>query len=153
MKAVIQRVFSAACRVDGNIVGECGEGLLILLGVGKEDTEEDARLLCEKIAKLRIFCDENYKMNLSVCDINGEMLIISNFTLMANYAHGNRPDYLGAMAPDEANRLYEYFVSLMRDKIEKVSMGSFGSEMHIQTELAGPVTITMDSEVLKKKKR
>lgn len=152
MKAVLQRVSYAACRVDGEITGECQKGLLVLLGVGVGDTEEDARLLCEKISKLRIFCDENDKMNLSVCDIDGEMLVISNFTLLANYAHGNRPDYMNAEKPAEANRLYEYFTELISRKVRKVGMGVFGAEMHIETQLMGPVTIVMDSEVLKKPK-
>lgn len=152
MKAVIQRVAYAACRVEGEISGECKNGLLVLLGVGKGDTEEDARLLCEKISKLRIFCDENDKMNLSVCDIDGEMLVISNFTLLANYAHGNRPDYMNAEKPDEANRLYEYFTELISQKVRHVGKGVFGAEMHIETQLMGPVTIVMDSEVLKKRR-
>lgn len=152
MKAVIQRVSRAVCRVGERITGECGKGLLVLLGVADGDTEEDAFLLCEKITKLRIFCDDNYKMNLSVMDVSGEMLVISNFTLLANYAHGNRPDYLKAMKPEQANRLYEYFTALVREKINHVQTGEFGSEMNIETELAGPVTIVMDSEVLKKKR-
>lgn len=152
MKAVIQRVDYAACRVEGEITGECKRGLLVLLGVGKGDTEEDARLLAQKIAKLRIFCDENDKMNLSVCDIGGEMLVISNFTLLANYAHGNRPDYMNAEKPDEANRLYEYFVEQIRQSVPHVGKGVFGAEMHIETKLMGPVTIVMESEVLKKRR-
>jgi len=152
MKSVIQRVSHAVCRVEGGISGECKNGLLVLLGVGKGDTEEDARLLAEKIAKLRIFCDENDKMNLSVCDIGGEMLVISNFTLLANYAHGNRPDYMNAERPDEANRLYEYFVELISQRVGHVGKGVFGAEMHIETQLMGPVTIVMDSEVLKKRR-
>ncbi|MBR5516298.1 MAG: D-tyrosyl-tRNA(Tyr) deacylase [Clostridia bacterium] len=152
MKAVIQRVSYAACRVDGKISGECKNGLLVLLGVGKDDTEEDADLLAQKIAKLRIFCDENDKMNLSVCDIDGEMLVISNFTLLANYAHGNRPDYMNAKKPDEANRLYEYFVEQISKSIKHVGKGVFGAEMHIETQLMGPVTIVMESEVLKKRR-
>ncbi|MBE6574314.1 MAG: D-tyrosyl-tRNA(Tyr) deacylase [Ruminococcaceae bacterium] len=149
MKAVLQRVSYAACRVDGEITGECKNGLLVLLGVGKEDTEEDARLLAEKICKCRIFCDDNDKMNFSVCDIDGEMLVISNFTLLANYAHGNRPDYMNAKKPDEANKLYEYFCELVSQKVKRIGRGVFGAEMHIETQLMGPVTIVMDSEVLK----
>lgn len=152
MKAVIQRVSYAACRVNSEITGECKYGLLVLLGVGVGDTEEDARLLAQKISKLRIFCDENDKMNLSVCDIDGEMLVISNFTLLANYAHGNRPDYMNAEKPAEANRLYEYFTDLVRQNVRHVGTGMFGEEMHIETQLMGPVTIVMDSEVLKKRR-
>ena len=113
MKAVIQRVKSASVRVDGQTVGECAEGLMILLGVARGDCEDDARLLATKICNLRIFTDENDKMNLSVKMVDGEALVISQFTLMANYKHGNRPDFLESAPPDEANRLYEYFVSLM----------------------------------------
>lgn len=151
MRAVIQRVFGASCVVDGEVSGKCAEGLLVLLGVKKGDTEEDAKLLCEKIAKLRIFNDENDKMNLSVMDVDGEMLVISNFTLLADYSHGNRPSYFEAEVPERADELYMYFVELMREKIKQVGTGVFGAEMHIETKLMGPITITMDSEVLKKK--
>ena len=106
MKAVIQRVSSASVEVEGQIVGSCQRGYLILLGVAEGDTELDAELLCKKIAALRIFRDENDKMNLSIRDINGEALVISQFTIMANYRHGNRPDFLASAKPDEANRLY-----------------------------------------------
>lgn len=152
MKAVIQRVTGASVRVDGNIVGECGEGLMILLGVAKGDTEEDARLLATKICNLRIFCDENDKMNLSVKTIDGEALVISQFTLMANYRHGNRPDFLESAPPDEANRLYEYFADLMSAELRHVGRGMFGAHMEVSLVNNGPVTIVMDSEVLKKKK-
>ncbi|MBQ8408856.1 MAG: D-tyrosyl-tRNA(Tyr) deacylase [Clostridia bacterium] len=152
MKAVLQRVKNANVRVDGEVVGECGEGLMILLGVAKGDTEEDARLLATKICNLRIFTDENDKMNLSVKNIDGEALVISQFTLMANYKHGNRPDYLESAAPDEANRLYEYFKSLMSAELKHVGCGVFGAHMEVSLVNNGPVTIVMDSEVLKKKK-
>ncbi len=152
MIAVIQRVDGAKCTVDSEITGQSKMGLCILLGVSKEDTEEDAKLLCEKISKLRIFCDEDYKMNLSVMDVNGEVMVISNFTLLANYSHGNRPEYFNAMPPKEADRLYEYFVSLMKTKVSHVATGRFGAEMHIDLSLAGPVTIVMDSDRLKKKR-
>lgn len=152
MKAVIQRVKSAKCVVEGKIAGACREGLLILLGVGTEDSEEDAELLARKIAKLRIFCDENDKMNLSCEDIGGELLIISNFTLYADYSHGNRPNYLNAQAPERANELYEYFCSVMSKTIPHIGKGIFGAHMEITSELNGPVTIVMESQVLKKKK-
>ena len=112
MKAVLQRVTEAVVYADGEFSGKCGHGLMILLGVAKGDTEEDALLLAEKISKLRIFSDENDKMNLSVKDIDGEMLVVSQFTLLAEYRHGNRPDFFASAAPDEANQLYEYFISL-----------------------------------------
>lgn len=151
MKAVIQRVTGASVKVDGSVVGECREGLMILLGVAKGDTEEDARLLATKICNLRIFCDENDKMNLSVKTIDGEALVISQFTLMANYKHGNRPDFLESAPPDEANRLYEYFVTLMSSELKHVGKGIFGAHMEVSLVNDGPVTIVMDSDVLKKK--
>ena len=152
MKAVLQRVKEASVRVDGEIVGKCGEGLMILLGVANGDTEEDARFLATKICNLRIFTDENDKMNLSVKNIDGEALVISQFTLMANYKHGNRPDYLESAPPAEADRLYEYFKSLMAAELRHVGSGVFGAHMEVSLINNGPVTIVMDSEVLKKKK-
>lgn len=151
MKAVLQRVKNASVKVDGSLVGECAEGLMILLGVAQGDSEDDARLLATKICNLRIFSDENDKMNLSVKDIDGEALIISQFTLMANYKKGNRPDYLESAPPAEANRLYEYFVSLMSAELRHVGKGVFGAHMEVGLVNNGPVTIVMDSEVLKKK--
>ena len=152
MKAVLQRVKNASVAVDGEVVGACGEGLMILLGVAQGDTEEDAGLLATKICNLRIFTDENDKMNLSVKDIDGEALVISQFTLMANYKKGNRPDYLESAPPAEANRLYEYFKSLMAKELRHVGCGVFGAHMQVSLINNGPVTIVMDSEVLKKKK-
>ena len=152
MKAVLQRVKKASVVVDGETVGSCGEGLMILLGVAQGDTEEDARLLAAKICNLRIFTDENDKMNLSVKDIDGEALVISQFTLMANYKKGNRPDYLESAPPAEANRLYEFFKSLMAAELRHVGCGVFGAHMEVSLINNGPVTIVMDSEVLKKKK-
>ncbi len=153
MKAVIQRVKSASCIADGVLSGSCGDGLFVLLGVTAGDTEQDACLLADKIAKLRIFSDENGKMNLSVNDIDGEVLVVSNFTLNANYAKGNRPDYFAGAAPDEANRLYLHFVDLLREHIRFVACGVFGADMQITTTCDGPVTICMDSEILKRGKK
>ena len=152
MRAVIQRVSSASVEVDGKIVGSCQKGYLILLGVAQGDTELDAELLCKKIAALRIFRDENDKMNLSIRDIDGEALVISQFTLLANYRHGNRPDFLESAKPDEANRLYEYFKDLLSRELRRVECGIFGADMKVSLTNDGPVTICMDSEVLKKKK-
>lgn len=152
MKAVLQRVKNANVKVDGEMVGECGEGLMILLGVAQGDTDEDAELLAAKICNLRIFTDENDKMNLSVKNIDGEALVISQFTLMANYKKGNRPDYLESAPPAEANRLYEYFKELMSRELRHVGCGVFGAHMEVSLVNNGPVTIVMDSEVLKKKK-
>ena len=152
MRAVIQRVSSASVSVDGAVVGSCERGYLILLGVAEGDTELDAELLCKKIAALRIFRDENDKMNLSIRDIDGEALVISQFTLLANYRHGNRPDFLASAKPDEANRLYEYFTELLSRELRRVEHGIFGADMKVSLTNDGPVTICMDSEVLKKKK-
>ena len=151
MTAVIQRVFGATVYADGVLSGKIDKGLYILLGVAAGDTEEDARLLSEKISKLRIFSDENGKMNLSLLDILGEALVVSNFTLNANYAHGNRPDYLGSAPPKEANELYEKFISFLKEKIQKVESGRFGADMRTEMSTDGPVTIVMQSSVLKKK--
>ena len=151
MKAVIQRVKQAKVEVDSKVVGSCGEGLMILLGVAKGDSEQDADLLAKKICNLRIFCDENDKMNLSVKDIDGEALVISQFTLMANYKHGNRPDYMDSAPPTEADRLYEYFKSLMCKELRHVGCGIFGAHMDVSLTNHGPVTIVMDSNVLKNK--
>ncbi len=152
MKAVIQRVSSASVEVEGQIVGSCQKGYLILLGVAEGDTELDAELLCKKIVALRIFRDENDKMNLSIRDIDGEALVISQFTLLANYRHGNRPDFLESAKPDEAKRLYEYFKGLLARELRHVECGIFGADMKVCLTNDGPVTICMDSEVLKKKK-
>ncbi len=152
MKAVIQRVKQAAVISDGVPTGACEAGLFILLGVAAGDTEEDARLLAEKIAKLRIFSDENGKMNLSVQDVDGEALIVSNFTLNANYAKGNRPDYFAGAAPEEAKRLYLYFVDLIAARVRHTGCGVFGADMQITSVCDGPVTICMDSERLRKGK-
>ena len=152
MKAVLQRVSEASVSVNGEIVGKCGAGLMILLGVAKGDTEEDARLLAEKILKLRIFCDEQGKMNRSVVDTNGELLVISQFTLLANYSHGNRPDYLESAPPAEAKALYEYFTELVSAGVRHTGTGIFGADMKVSLINDGPVTIVMDSEILKKKK-
>jgi len=151
MIAVLQRVENASVTIDGAVKGKCGQGLLILLGVTKGDSELDAAVLAEKISKLRIFSDDNDKMNLSVSDINGSALVISNFTLCADYKKGNRPDYFHAAEPDIANNLYEQFVILLRERITNVECGEFGADMKIALINDGPVTITMDSEVLMKK--
>ena len=149
MKAVIQRVTSASVVVDGETVGSCGHGLLILLGVATGDTEEDLDRMLAKMVKLRIFEDENGKMNKSVQDVDGEMLVVSQFTLLANYRHGNRPDYLGAAAPAEANRLYELFIEKAKAFVRHVGHGHFGADMKVSLLNDGPVTIVMESEALK----
>ena len=149
MKAVIQRVKEASVRIDGETVGSCGNGLMILLGVAEGDTEKEAAMLADKIAKLRIFSDESGKMNLSVTDICGGLLVVSQFTLLADYRRGNRPDYLASAKPDSANRLYEYFIELMRSKGFATGTGRFGADMQVSLINDGPVTIVMDTDVLK----
>ena len=149
MIAVLQRVFNATVYADGDLSGSISKGLYILLGVEKGDSEADAAILAEKIAKLRIFSDENGKMNLSVVDIDGEALVVSNFTLSANYAHGNRPDYFGAAAPKDAESLYEFFKESLMTRIRKVESGVFGADMRTEMATDGPVTIVMNSSVLK----
>ncbi len=150
MIAVIQRVLRASVTVDEKVVGKCGHGLAILLGVAKEDDKTDADKLAAKISKLRIFRDENDKMNLSINDIGGSALVISQFTLLASYAKGNRPDYFNAAPPDEANALYEYFCEQLEGLIPgEVGRGIFGADMLCNFENYGPVTIVMDSKVLK----
>ena len=153
MTAVLQRVSHATVYADGEFSGKCDKGLFILLGVSTEDGEEDARLLADKIARLRIFCDEQDKMNLSLTDVGGEALVVSNFTLQANYAHGNRPDYLSAARPEQAEPLYEYFLSLMRERVSHVGCGKFGADMRIEASCDGPVTIVMDSRLLGRGKK
>ncbi len=152
MTAVLQRINSARVYSDGELSGSVECGLYILLGVESSDEKKDAELLAEKISKLRIFCDENDKMNLSVMDIDGEIMVVSNFTLCANYAHGNRPDYFGAKEPSEANALYEYFVSLISQKVKKTATGKFGADMRTELSTNGPVTIVMHSDVLRGKR-
>ena len=149
MIAVIQRVNNATVYADGEFSGNIGKGLYILLGVANTDTETDATLLAEKISKLRIFSDENGKMNLSVMDVDGEIMVVSNFTLNANYSHGNRPDYFSSAAPAEADRLYEHFKDLMKVKTKKLASGVFGADMRTEMSTDGPVTIVMDSNVLR----
>ena len=149
MIAVIQRVNNAEVIADGVLSGKIGKGLYILLGVEKGDSEADAIALAEKISKLRIFSDENGKMNLSVTNIGGEVLCVSNFTLCANYAHGNRPDYLASAKPPLANVLYEHFISLISQRVRRVATGKFGADMQTEMTTDGPVTIVMHSEVLR----
>jgi D-tyrosyl-tRNA(Tyr) deacylase len=148
MIAVIQRVLEADVKVDGNVCGKIDKGLVVFLGVKAGDSEKDAELLANKIGKLRIFSDENDKMNLSVTDVSGKILAISNFTLLANYKKGNRPDYLNAEKPERANELYEYFCNLISSYVP-VEKGIFGEDMKINALNDGPITIVMDSEVLK----
>ncbi len=144
----MQCVSEASVGIDGQIVGSIGRGYLILLGVGSEDTEEQAQKLWTKIRKLRVFEDENGKTNLSIADIDGEVLVVSQFTLYANCKHGNRPSFTDAMGPQEANRLYEYFVGLAREDCRKVETGRFGAMMDVSLVNRGPFTICLDTDTV-----
>jgi len=146
MRAVVQRVNEANVRVDGKTIGAIGKGLLVLLGVGHDDAEADADYLAEKVAGLRIFPDEQDKMNLSVTDIRGEAMVISQFTLYGDVRRGKRPSFTGAAPPEHAKALYEYFVQRLKSLgIPKVATGEFQAMMDVSLTNAGPVTILLDS--------
>lgn len=150
MKAVIQRVLQSDVKIDGRIAGEIGKGYMILLGVVDGDAKEDADKLIKKIPVLRIFEDENGKMNLSCLDVGGEILVISQFTLCADCSHGRRPSFTKSAPPSEANALYEYFVEgLKATGIKNVQTGEFGADMKVSLINDGPVTIILDSKELK----
>ncbi len=149
MKAVIQRVSQACVTVDEKIIGQIEKGFLILLGVEKGDEKIEAEVLSKKIAGLRVFTDENDKMNLSLSDISGAVLVISNFTLCGNCKKGRRPSFDNAARPEEANALYEYFCECMKNNdIEKVERGEFGADMKVNLLNDGPVTLIVDSKEL-----
>ncbi len=151
MKAVIQRVSRAGVTVEGELISSIGNGLLILLGVADGDTTRDAEVLADKIANLRIFSDSDDKMNLSLLTVNGEALVVSQFTLCANCVKGRRPDFFAAAKPDTANELYEYFCERIKTAgVEKVGKGIFGADMKVELLNDGPVTIIIDSGDLKK---
>ena len=147
MKSVIQRCFSADVKVDGASVGKIGKGLLVLLGVGESDSEADVEILAEKTASLRIFSDENDKMNLSVKDVKGEILVVSNFTLCADTKKGTRPSFSKAMEPTEAKRLYKLYCDNLRNMGITVNTGVFGADMNIELSADGPVTIIHDTAI------
>ena len=151
MKAVIQRVAHACVKIDGEITGKAEKGFLVLLGVTEEDTDEQARLLAQKVANLRIFCDENDKMNLSLLDIAGDALVISNFTLCADSKKGNRPSFIHAMEPVRADELYRLFCSeLSSCGVKSVQTGRFGADMKVDLLNDGPVTIILDTDIWRK---
>lgn len=148
MKAVIQRVKHAQVSVDGETVGKVGEGYMILVGVQAGDTDSDAEILARKTANLRVFTDENEKMNRSILDIDGEILAISQFTLCADVKKGNRPSFIGAAEPCEADRLYNlYCDELLKNGVRKVEKGVFGAHMEVKLLNNGPVTILYDTEM------
>lgn len=149
MLAIIQRIINASVTADGESYSECGKGFLVLLGVSKDDTDEDARLLADKISKLRVFTDENDKLNLSVNDIGGSVMIVPNFTLYASYKKGNRPDFLYSAAPTEAERLFDYFSEYITELVPNVARGKFRADMKVSLVNDGPITIPMDSRVIR----
>jgi len=153
MRAVVQRVSAASVTVDGSEVGACGKGFLVLLGVAPEDTADDAERLWNKIFRLRVFDDAEGKMNLALGDVDGEVLVVSQFTLFADTRRGNRPSFVGAAKPDVAIPLYERFCALAEHDVRHVGRGVFGAEMQVALTNDGPITITMDTDDLKRPKR
>ena len=151
MKFVIQRVKNASVTVDNKIVGSINKGFLVLIGITHTDTKEIADVLIKKLIKLRIFEDENEKMNLALNDVNGELLLVSQFTLYANCTGGNRPAFIDAAKPDYANELYEYIIAECKKQEINVQTGIFGADMKVELLNDGPVTIILDSEELIKK--
>lgn len=146
MKLVVQRVTSASVEVEGRIVGEIGKGYLVLFGAGKGDNEQMCQKLADKLSKLRIFSDENDKINLSLSDVKGDVLVVSQFTLYADCSHGNRPSFVNAAPPDEANALYEYFMKVLSEKIEgRVEKGIFGADMKVSLVNDGPFTVVLEA--------
>lgn len=148
MRFVIQRVKEASVRVDQQVIGEIKKGYLVLIGVSDTDTEQTADKMIKKMIGLRIFEDENGKTNLSLSDVGGGLLLVSQFTLYANCKKGNRPSFIEAGAPDRANELYEYVIGECRKKASEVQTGSFGAEMEVSLINDGPFTIILDSEKL-----
>lgn len=152
MKFVLQRVKEAKVEVDGSITGEIGKGFLVLIGVVNEDTKEIADKMIQKMTGLRIFRDENDKTNLSLTDVGGELLLVSQFTLCADCRHGNRPSFFKAGEPEMANNMYEYIVSECRRKGFKVGTGIFGADMTVSLVNEGPFTIVLESDEICGKK-
>ncbi len=144
MKVVVQRVTSASVTVDSNIVGAIDKGYLLLIGIAPEDTKEDADRIAKKISSLRIFADENDKTNLSIKDVNGSILAISQFTLYADCTHGNRPSFIYAAKPDMAEKLYDYFCEKLKEYVPIVEKGIFGADMKVSLLNDGPFTIILE---------
>lgn len=154
MIALVQRSNAASVKVDEKVVGEIDSGVVVFFGVFKEDSEKECDYLARKIANLRIFNDENDKMNKSLLDVGGSVLAISNFTLCADAKKGTRPSYDGAMPPAEANRLYEYFCEKLKENgIEKVEKGVFGAYMKVSVENDGPISIVLDTDKIMAKQK
>ena len=146
MKFVIQRVTHAEVAVEGEVIGKIGKGFMVLIGVAQDDTRVIADKMVKKLTGLRIFEDENGKTNLALKDVDGELLLISQFTLYANCRKGNRPSFIEAGAPDEANKLYEYIISEASKQVPVVEHGIFGADMKIDLQNDGPFTILWDSD-------
>lgn len=146
MKLVIQRVTHASVTVDNNVIGKIGKGYMVLIGVSDTDTKEIVDKMLDKMIKLRIFEDENGKTNLSLADVGGELLLISQFTLYANCKKGNRPSFIEAGSPDHANALYEYIIEKCKERVDVVEQGEFGAEMKVELLNDGPFTVILDSE-------
>ena len=146
MKFVIQRVNHASVEVDGKVIGSIQKGFLVFVGVYDSDTKEIADKMINKLVKMRIFADENGKTNLDINSVNGQLLIVSQFTLCADCRKGNRPSFTGAGAPDHANRLYEYFMEQCKKHVEKVAHGEFGADMKVDLLNDGPFTLMLDSK-------
>ena len=146
MRAVIQRVTAASVKVGGQIVGEIGKGLLVLVGVEQGDTDSDAKQLVAKTIGLRIFDDDDGKMNLSLLDVGGSLLVVSQFTLLADARKGRRPSFVRAAEPAEGDRLYQYFVQQAREHVAKVETGQFQADMKVELVNDGPVTILLDTK-------
>ncbi|HOF69281.1 MAG TPA: D-aminoacyl-tRNA deacylase [Ruminococcus sp.] len=144
MRVVVQRVINASVEVDGQICGSIKKGLLVFIGVGDGDSENDCKRLADKIINLRIFSDENDKINLSLKDVNGELLIVSQFTLYADCKKGNRPNFTQAAKPDIANALYEFFVDYCKNLVPVVETGIFGANMKVKLLNDGPFTIVLE---------
>jgi len=145
LKALLQRVARAEVTVDGRVTGRIGQGFLILLGVGGDDGEKDADYLADKIINLRVFSDDNSKFNLSALQIKAELLVISQFTLLADTSHGRRPSFIGAAPPEPAEKLYKYFIDRISQTGLRVQAGIFGAHMLVSIVNDGPVTIMLDS--------
>ena len=151
MKAVFQRVTEASVTVEGKQIANIDNGVLLLVGVCDGDTQQEAQVLAKKVAELRVFCDENDKMNLSVLDIGGSVLAVSQFTLCASTARGRRPDFFGAAKPDVAKPLFDYFVDcLWQNGVTDVQTGEFGADMKVRLLNDGPVTILLDTDTWKR---
>ena len=152
MKAVVQVVNFSEVKVEGQSVGKCSEGLLVLLGVAETDTKAEAELLARKVCNLRVLCDQNDKMNLSVLDTMGSMLVVSTFTLCADTSKGNRPSFINAARPEISEPLYEYFIECVKlNGVSEVGKGQFGADMKIEAHLNGPVTVLLDTDIWSKR--